>query len=143
MNIERMEALAALIETVPEKKFDMRNWITYINHNEAENEDDGAMPALTLLGECGTAACVAGWTIIQAYPDKKQRLAALGDIRDIESMASRYLGLTHRQADWLFMGRWGRSVPDSSIGRGTNKEAAQAIRALMVAKDSIPRFKLT
>lgn len=104
-----MLKLADLLEILPSERFNMDYWFSYVS------EDDFGKPAYessynVALNDCGTAGCVAGWTMALAndgvYDFEAGRQSQDGTnwlyFSDMEDMAANYLGLTHFEAQQLF-----------------------------------------
>ncbi len=104
MNIERLRALRERILTVDRRQFSMMNWIR-----------DSEVIGMTTNGEwavsadCGTSACLAGWTCIM-WPltvtlegsGEKVEVPVLGSVCSLRQRAMELLELDDEQADALF-----------------------------------------
>lgn len=80
MNIENAKKLVSQLARLPDEKFTMSTWASH--------------------GECGTVACIAGWTsILNGGPDNAS---------EILHFAERFLDLSMQEADILFLNwpRW-------------------------------------
>lgn len=68
---ERLETLAHHIESLPPERFNMDSWFFHENGGEANGNDVMRQGARDFLGEdCGTAACIAGWTLALFGPSQ-------------------------------------------------------------------------
>lgn len=124
MHVHRMLALAAYIETLPKRKFDMTNYLTW-DHDKLHN-NVWLMARNTHLvekfEECGTAGCIAGWATVLAGQMS-------GTFHDT---AAEWLGLTEEQSEELFMGHWPGGRDDADLNpKATPKQAAKAIRRMV------------
>ena len=104
-----MLKLADLLEILPSERFNMDYWFSYVS------EDDFGKPTYessynVALNNCGTAGCVAGWTMALAN-DGVYDFEAVREVQDgmnwlyfsdMEDMAANHLGLTHFEAQQLF-----------------------------------------
>lgn len=101
MNKERILALADFIETqVPAKKFSMDAFGVY-NHEIHENKYG--------LGNCGTAGCIAGWTLVKfkdLVPDVFKETKNVWNSDLVPEMAGTILGLSSNDAYELFYPSW-------------------------------------
>jgi hypothetical protein len=116
MNKQKMLCLAEMLEQTPVKHFDGWEW------GETKN---GKKANLANYQECGTTACIAGWTCLYAghqldeegvYDKDGKRVGFTADV------AAKELELSDREADTLFYpdsGNWEPSDP---------KSAAEAVR---------------
>jgi hypothetical protein len=109
MNKAFMLKLADLLEILPSERFNMDYWFSYVS------EDDFGKPTYessynVALNNCGTAGCVAGWTMALAN-DGVYDFEAVREVQDgmnwlyfsdMEDMAANHLGLTHFEAQQLF-----------------------------------------
>jgi len=126
MNKQNMLALANFLDTLPEDKFYMQSWLA----NKATHQ---SITRWERVGECGTSACVAGWATVLAIPFKPARAKWFtGTNNSIGDTAQTWLELTDSEESFLFNGSWAaKTYPGSSIGDGTPKEAAAAIRKMV------------
>ena len=101
MNTERILELADLIEQLPEEKYDQTTW----KH------------------DCGSPACIAGWTVFKfhEYPDELEAMP--GD--EVTITAKCLLGLDWDTAENLF-----KANPLGSVFDVTTTEAAACLRHL-------------
>jgi len=132
MNVANMTALATLLDTLPDAKFNMTGWVMWLGGVDMKSTD------FHHVGECGTTACIAGWAFHLAHPDtdKKKDILASGVWLDQE--ANRWLDLSHSEKLWLFYGSWSDTKdPHTNVGLGTPQEAAAAVRA-MIAAGGVP-----
>jgi hypothetical protein len=109
MNKAFMLKLADLLEILPSERFNMDYWFSYVS------EDSFGKPTYessynVALNNCGTAGCVAGWTMALAN-DGVYDFEAVREVQDgtnwlyfsdMEDMAANHLGLTHFEAQQLF-----------------------------------------
>lgn len=117
---QRLLKIADAIESAPRDRFDMGVWI----HSKDEDfTDENPSTARKLTTSCGTAGCIAGWTV-GVFP----RAGKPDEIGwySIEEHASRILGLDEREAHALF----------KSGMEMNNRMAAKRIRRA-VEEDSI------
>jgi hypothetical protein len=112
-NVEELKRVRTHIRRYPEK-LNMTVWVSA--HADFPEDAASSIPR-EIHNPCGTAACIAGrtvllngWTpIYQIDPDMdgENNLFAEycqkdGEIREIEDLASELLGLNHSEADYLF-----------------------------------------
>lgn len=102
MNTERILLLADFIESLPDERLDMRYWAS-----DPEGEEDLGQPTCTILHNCGTAACLGGYTEALFNPTRTSFCGTRGlwspeDPLPSDS-AGTLLGLTVAQAHNLFM----------------------------------------
>lgn len=120
MNKERLLKLAALLDTVPDDKFDMGAWGT------------SARP-IAKTPRCVTAACALGWATaipefhaeglqLFAYPGETQAFVEYQAHLD-EEAGARFFGLTSAETCRLFLSGFDM----------TAKEKAEEIRELVAA----------
>lgn len=64
MNVERLNKLIELLETIPDADFDLRNWIGKYNGVQMI---DYVKPDLSFEGDCGTVACAIGWACLDPW----------------------------------------------------------------------------
>lgn len=64
MNVERLNKLIELLETIPDADFDLRNWV---GKYEGAQLVDNPKPDLILDGNCGTVACAVGWACLDPW----------------------------------------------------------------------------
>lgn len=102
MNTERILILADFIESLPDERLDMCYWAK----DEDGDENLGLSPA-TVLHNCGTAACLGGYTEALFNPTRTGFRGTLGlwtpDAPLPSDSAGTLLGLTVAQAHNLFM----------------------------------------
>lgn len=77
---------------------------------------------------CGTAACIAGEATILYIKEFKESKDELFGSYSFFECASKFMGLSNDQANWLFLGRWFRHGELDDI---TKREAACAIQYLI------------
>jgi hypothetical protein len=141
MHIEKIITVADRIDKAPDDQFDMNQWI---------REPDSAWGVETLYPgdqipelRCGTAGCIAGWTIF-AFPEEavKARDQLLADRYgtpeeddgvDIDNVARVILGIPWSVAVPLFFGTW--SAKDI---RHINKADAVACLRHLAATGVLP-----
>lgn len=78
---------------------------------------------------CGTTCCIAGEAVRVFDPvefDRACKAIGTSEEVDFEEAAKEVLGITHKEADYLFYG----SFSDEDLQDITPKEAASAVRAL-------------
>ena len=104
MNTERILRLANFIESLPDERLDMCFWAK----DEDGDENLEQSPA-TVLHNCGTAACIGGWTEALFNPGRSTFLGTQGLWDESPAAvvptdsAGDLLGLTVAQAHDLFM----------------------------------------
>lgn len=95
MNRKRLTILRDHLTSLPDERVDMSN---YFRRPDAKIEFDHIDVAADIVRhDCGTAACIAGWTCViwpGASPDDY-----------VDDFAERQLGLTNEQAYQLFFPR--------------------------------------
>lgn len=127
-----MEMLADRLERVPPDLFNMNSWYS----NSLED-----------IGECGTTACVAGWALLLAHPDVERRYEVVEAVANVGgnvgAVIEAWLDLEHEQAVHLFMGHWAdeRDI-NSGLGKGTPREAAWAIRKMILDEKKTRRLSV-
>ena len=106
MNLEKAREVALQI-----RKDDGAHWYQgawWRNADSALHPISAQMSACDLLErKCGTAGCVAGWTVALEYPKAEFTGSVCridGDLsaQSIPVVAREVLELTHEQAEWLF-----------------------------------------
>lgn len=103
MNIKRLKVVRDYLKTVKKKNFFMP---VIVMHNES-----GRVKREHLLNHgCGTAACIAGYTV--ALFKKRKWLDE--DEQMIWSEARELLDLTEDEANELFGGNWSSLTPNES-----------------------------
>jgi hypothetical protein len=123
----RLLKLAEVLESVPQKHFDMNAYfrVTYDDGSIEANtggHDQLVLDSADEVLECGTAACVAGWARVvfrRVWPDYP--IAYGGFIEPIADGAAHVLGLNILEAHALF---------SSKAKHRTPKQAAKRLRAL-------------
>lgn len=145
--IKRLRTVAAFIESLPKRKFDIGDWGSSksrkdlldgprVNANERIPDDKNRF-TLTIkevkkLGKdangdwslvCNTRFCIAGWVCF-LFPK------LIDPYEDIEGNARRILGLQEEEALELF-------YPNITVPNSTPKQAANAILALANTKPNI------
>ncbi len=97
VNVNRLELVLAAIEQ-SEASGGRRLDMSMFRHDQ-EDEDD----------ECGTSACLAGWTAFVAnaewaeWPTTVHVRATPGGVREpVSVFARRWLGLTYDEAEYIF-----------------------------------------
>lgn len=110
MNIENIRLVRNVIANLPPERFNMNYWAAYV-----ENEDD-VENIVEVLHNCGTVACIGGWTN-----------AIFGDETESTYDAAKHLGLSDRTAHSLFY-PWGISKSFDEI---TIDEAIQVLDHLI------------
>lgn len=87
---------------------------------------------------CKTAACIAGHTMILAYPNAmaftSSDIIVDDQIRSVYESAKDYLDLNHSQADWLFFG----DFHDGTMSQIKPKHAIKALEFLVEYPDLDP-----
>lgn len=135
MKKERMKKLADFIRDLPRLRFNMGNFVEWVEADEEGDHTylrDGQLP---ITNGCDTRMCIAGWTCFLAGEHH------LTNRDDIAEQAAIWLGLTPRQASHLFYGEWGDYFNDEGRrvtfmdwreDRLSNTErAAEAIEAMI------------
>ena len=127
MNIHNAKRLLALLESLPESRFDFAVWI---GRRGSEYPD----PNLTTddLHSCGTVACMAGWAATLAAQDLDRPPI---NAREVASVAGDFLGLSNREALDLFLGNW-REKDAGGLDSVTLSEAIVHLRSLIEAKSN-------
>jgi hypothetical protein len=156
MNVDNMIKLAELIESLPEKKFNMTYWsseiqgfthdgnVTYYANNQKIDYYD-----------CTTAGCIAGWAIALKNNLRADLMVAnsADNVAGIKEIACNFLGLTKEEGDNLFLMEsssiWfdhafvdfdifheenGTGIDPDSI---TNKMAAEVLRKIISGEVSL------
>ena len=156
MDTENMVKLAKLIESLPEKKFNMTYWtseiqgfthdgnVTYYANNQKIDYYD-----------CTTAGCIAGWAIALKHDLRAEIMEAnsVSNVAEIKETACDFLGLTKEEGDNLFLMEGGsiwfdHAFKDFDIfhqnnGSGidpdaiTNKMAAEVLRKVISGEVSL------
>ena len=133
MNIERMLELADFIETThhfdPDGDEDPEVYETIV---------DGPMFNMNNVYEdygCGTVACIAGWALLKYRPghDFSNRF-------DWDARAAEILGLTPKEADHLFFGKFAEIDEDNrirSINQITPAQAAAEMRRMVLERQRL------
>jgi hypothetical protein len=107
---ERVKVLRDFLTNLPQQNFDMRQWAVQKQSDKLIYA--GPEP------DCGTMACVAGWT---SY------LSGMGDFRTggtIAKSAASWLGLDDEQSDRMFVpGILGEDTGKVCLGNATTKDA--------------------
>lgn len=109
MNKAFMLKLADLLEILPSERFNMDYWFSYVSETPFGNPAYESSYSIA-LNDCGTAGCVAGWTMALAndgvYDFESVREVQDGTnwlyFSDMEDMAANHLGLSHFEAQQLF-----------------------------------------
>ena len=108
-----MLKLADLLEILPSERFNMDYWFSYVSETSLGDPVYESSYSIA-LNECGTAGCVAGWTMALAndgvydFDAVRNEQEYLHDglnwlyFSDMEDMAANHLGLTHFEAQQLF-----------------------------------------
>jgi hypothetical protein len=101
--VEILRVVARAILAEP-KRYDQGDWITVVQDWHGKDRRDR-------FPDCGTIACVAGWTVVVTLPPGEKRLPV-----DTEQEARVKLGLDSAQADKLFSGAALRKyLPDDMV----------------------------
>lgn len=104
MNTERILRLANFIESLPDERLDMCFWA-----KDASGDENLEQSTETILHNCGTAACIGGWTEALFNPGRSTFLGTRGLWDESPAAvvptdsAGDLLGLTVAQAHDLFM----------------------------------------
>lgn len=117
---QRLLKIADAIEAAPSDRFDMGTWIRR-KVRGAESYTESVTAAKKLNDSCGTAGCIAGWTVGVFPRAGNPNLIEANSWRrsySIEDHAKRILDLTDVEADSLF--RSGFQM--------NNRQAAKRIR---------------
>jgi hypothetical protein len=156
MNKENMIKLAELIESLPEKKFNMTYWTSEIQgFTHDGNVTHYANNQKIDYYDCTTAGCIAGWAIALKNNLRAEIVEANSVIRiaEIKAIACDFLGLTKQEGDNLFLMEsssiWfdhafkdfdifheenGTGIDPDSI---TNKMAAEVLRKVISGEVSL------
>ena len=137
MNKERMLAIADYIENADSEQFNMSAWfgkaLPKYQYKDLELEDWDVDEDLQLIDgydlwdydhihhfvdgyslnklECGTTACIAGWTNVYMFKKEQDYNDILEEHKvtpyvighsAVAEIAAEYLGLTPAEADWIF-----------------------------------------
>lgn len=95
---ERLKYLAEFLRGLDPHRFRIQSWFTAADGGSITPSNTGQVPA-EITSECGTAACIGGWTLSLFAP--KARIKRNGPF--IEQIAGRLLGLDPDTANELFM----------------------------------------
>jgi hypothetical protein len=125
---ERLLAVADAIEKAPDRQFDMASWMMTWAGGPIERVNG---PEDIPDPSCGTAACMAGWTL-WVFPEETKAILDDPDRSGyIDRVAQEILGLSSNDAYRLFRGLW---HPDVRCGYGlrniTKDEAVAELRRL-------------
>lgn len=123
MNRERLAILRDLLASLPDERFDIAHVFTAPS---GENMDTYDKAPAEIVKDCGTAACIAGWTGVLFDPEQTNWDS------DVAGIA---LGLTNLQERELFTPHgWSRGVVRSRA------EAVSAIQSMLDAPedDALP-----
>ena len=118
---KKLEELAKFIETIPDKQFNMSEWLGVDNHTKyKKNAINSEYVGKSLVGKCGTTCCIAGWEVVRngfllnqngyvavevTVPGvKKPQVATLNDYNYnyAPDFATKSLGLTEKEEKLLF-----------------------------------------
>ena len=100
MNRERLNTLRTLFEDLPDERVDMRFWMTDLAADKPHESLLAGRPDFTQIKhDCGTAGCIAGWTLSMWPPRAK---SFEGTYQQVFDLAQKRLGLTDDQAVELF-----------------------------------------
>lgn len=91
LNIPNIKRVRDVIAGLPDERFDMRD----LYRKNGEETHPTSAGAGSLVRECNTAACIAGWTVALLAPE---------EARAADAVTAMYLlGLDERQRGALFM----------------------------------------
>lgn len=124
MNLRRMRELAARLEKVPLKKFDMGSVFS--------KSDGWHVPDMDR--ECGTTACIAGWVLHWfATDEQRNEYKNRGETcKGAYEIAGKILGLSRRDAKDLFEAQWRTmSGPWQDAWNASPQQAAAEVRAMI------------
>jgi hypothetical protein len=123
MNTERILLLADFIESLPDERLDMCFWA-----KDVDGDENLDVSPETVLHNCGTAACIGGWTEALFNPTRLTFRGTSGlwnttqDGPLDKDSAGTLLGLTVAQAHDLFL-------PPHTNGNGSWADITPAIAA--------------
>ena len=160
MNVERILKLADFLDTLPEQKFEMSSWncIKYedayiTNGNEVVSnwviDDEKINLPFVDIDNCGTACCIAGWTLAmkndfksynvidnaldQNYSQKEttfHQAKEYLDLTDLEATRIFYIGSHTIWADYAQERNYNFCFDDDSFKNIKNSDAAYALRKI-------------
>lgn len=107
LNLANLDLLLARLETIPDDKFNMKEYYTLNGHSLDKTLHRG-----TIERRCGTAACVAGWIFEVAT-----------EIHPSEIEAAEWLGVGYEWREELF-----RPEGFNHPGRYTRQQAIAMLR---------------
>lgn len=173
MNKEKMLELADFLDSIPDPdQFTMISWISNLVHDDFIDHDEYYEDEIAHSGTaiwtdyirpldkaylediepCNTAACIAGWTVInEAVNGNDNIIRTCNQIFDISPIAADLLGLNNLEAFYLFNTSsntlWDHYSDELDLDRSydqvdskkiTNKHAAKALRALVSGEFVFP-----
>lgn len=105
--IEKLRDHLKAMRQTEHRKFDMSDWIQSLT----PGREEATVGELRKNGkECGSAACLAGETVIQFSPVKAVVrmgwLDASVDSVEVGGLAREMLSLSIVESDWMFSGEW-------------------------------------
>lgn len=112
MNRENIKKVRDVIASLPRGRFNMGDWVSNLDLTPKQ-----------LAHTCGTAACIAGWTLAVKSPGSRKRY--WDSVDNIEEVAGRYLGLSLDEAKRLFI------PPGLSIWKYTQPHAVRVLDHLL------------
>jgi hypothetical protein len=118
MNVENLRVLAAhLRKPTTADHFNMHDWVT-VDDDAADDAFEGELNVTQTFAFCETTGCIAGHAVLLFAP--------YDGIDTVEERARDFLGLSHAQADALF-------IPTDAFenwGGITNIDAANVVERL-------------
>lgn len=95
LNIERLTVLRDVIANLPPSRFKMSTWVDVIDEEE-DDRDSNELTAGDIKHDCGTCACIGGWTdaLFREPKDRPMQHSTLD--------TGKLLGLTGGQTYELF-----------------------------------------
>lgn len=128
MNIERLRQVRDKIRNSP-RHFNMHQGITLAKFSPMQRPVP-TVPVGEAFNECGTVACIAGWTVILIEPEAQVpfsfTLSNELNWMTISERARQILGLTPQQADDLFhLSDWPANWANEFYSARSDKDRAR------------------
>jgi hypothetical protein len=124
MNVELLQKVKAHILEKPER-FVMTRWQVYGLPGEEIVMCTDEMQKIRKVPECGTMACIAGWTVALTDPTKDHQ-----GVRSISEYATDLLGL-NEAPDMFWLQKWSRHFRATwKATRSPRKHAQIAARVI-------------
>ena len=115
----RLQALRHYIDSLPEEKTDMANWISVNGHNSYLSTVNYAV---NYAPSCGTSFCIAGHAVVLGV--SRQEIST--KYQEIPEAAQAWLGLSSEDAGGLFYTKWWHSDLRDLYESGQRKQAVLA-----------------